>query len=114
MFECIYVVYMYNLYKDMPNRKILILGDMLELGDYSDAEHINLGAFINKLNIDIIITYGSISKLILKKINNDKTLKKHFKDIKKLKDYFNNYIIKGDNIYIKGSRSMKLERIFKS
>ena len=45
-------------------RKIAILGDMLELGEYTDSMHINLGDVVVSNKIDILITIGEYSKMI--------------------------------------------------
>ena len=47
----------------LPNkRKIAILGDMLELGEYSKQLHEKVGEEINKNKIDVLITVGEMSK----------------------------------------------------
>ena len=46
------------------NRKIAVLGDMLELGDFSKDLHEKVGAEVVKNNIDILITVGNLSKNI--------------------------------------------------
>ena len=45
-------------------RKVAILGDMLELGEYTKLYHSNLGDVVFENNIDILITIGEYSKLI--------------------------------------------------
>lgn len=42
--------------KTNSNRKIAILGDMLELGDFSRALHENVGEEVIKNDIDVLIT----------------------------------------------------------
>ena len=48
-------------------RKVAILGDMLELGDYTNDMHYNLGDIVVDNNIDILITIGDYSKLMAKR-----------------------------------------------
>ena len=48
-------------------RKVAILGDMLELGEYTNLYHTNLGDVVFENNIDILITIGEYSKLIGKR-----------------------------------------------
>lgn len=51
----------------LPNkRKIAILGDMLELGEYSKQLHEKVGEEINKNKIDVLITVGEEAKNISK------------------------------------------------
>ena len=47
-------------------RKIAILGDMLELGNYSKELHEKVGEEVNKNNIDILITVGKEARNIAK------------------------------------------------
>lgn len=39
-------------------KKIAVLGDMLELGDYSKALHQEIGVYVGKQDIDVLITVG--------------------------------------------------------
>lgn len=54
------------------NRKIAILGDMLELGKYSENLHRLVGKEVVKNNVDILITIGKQAKYISEeaKLNN--------------------------------------------
>ncbi len=45
-----------------PCRKVAILGDMLELGDFSEKLHREVGIFIADLDIDYVIFYGKDMK----------------------------------------------------
>ena len=98
---------------DCKGKKILIFGDMLELGNISIDEHNKIAELVNNSNIDICITYGTKTKHTNNKINNEK-IKKHFSDITTLKKYLIKIIRKDDLLYIKGSRSMNLENIYKA
>ena len=49
-------------------RRVAILGDMLELGEYSDKMHIDLGDVVVSNNIDVLVTIGECSKLIRKRV----------------------------------------------
>ena len=95
------------------NRKILIVGDMLELGNLANPEHEKLGLLINDSNIDIVLTFGKLTKKTFSNLNNNFIYKEHFNNIKALKRIFKSKVEKNDLIYLKGSRSTKLERIYK-
>ena len=96
---------------NINGKKIFILGDMLELGDIEVNEHNKLVDTFNESNIDIILTYGNLSKDIHKNIYKQK-YSKHYYNKNKLKNELNNLVCKNDLIYLKGSRSMKLENLF--
>ena len=95
--------------------KIAVLGDMLELGEFSDELHTNVGKCVFKNNIDYLVTVGEQSKKMaetaisqgMNKVkvynvdNNDKA-------IEILKE-----IIKADSvILIKASNSMRFVEIY--
>lgn len=93
-------------------KKIVILGDMLELGDKSVELHKKVGESF-PTGIDIIITFGQYAHYIAEhaKLNNkvkDTFLLNTFSDIvNKLVDI----IGKNDKILLKGSRALKMEEI---
>ena len=84
--------------------KLLILGDIKELGDLSKEIHQNLTPYIEKIKNKEIYLVG-------KEIKNIKTNAKYFDNYKDLLTYLNTKKIKNKLILIKGSRSMKLENI---
>ena len=101
----------------IPNKtgsNIFILGDMLELGSKSIKEHRKIGEYFNKTNINIVITFGDKTLDTYKCINNKCIIKQHFYKIKRLKTYLKDNIKKGDILYLKGSRSMQLEKIYET
>ncbi len=102
------VCYAMEFQKKMPGRKILVLGDMLELGKEAFKEHekiINIAAVEN--GIDLVFTFGEIYQQVKSK---DIT-KFSFLDKKELMNLLFSEIKSGDVILIKGSRGMKMEEI---
>lgn len=85
-------------------RKIAVLGDMFELGEYSEEIHKLVGEEANKNNIDVLITIGNDSKFI-----NDifKKEKIHFNQIEDSYDYLSKLIKPTDTVLIKASNGMK-------
>ena len=96
-----------NLYK-YSNRKIAVLGDMLELGDYSEELHRKVGKEINS-NIDILVTVGEESKYIDEEANSKE--KYHFNNNIDAINYLKNTITNGDTILVKASNGMKFKEI---
>ena len=94
------------------NHKILIIGDMLELGNHKIQEHEKLAEIINSKNIDIILTIGESMSFLYKNLNENYIYKAHFSNIEKLKKEFNTIVKKNDIVFIKGSRKMKLEEVY--
>ena len=96
------------------NRKIAILGDMLELGEFSKELHEKVGEEVYKDKIDILITVGENSKNICQKAislgmgkDNVFSFDKNEDAIQKIKEI----IKKDDNILIKASNSMHFKEI---
>jgi len=94
------------------NHKILIIGDMLELGQYKIEEHQKLATLINSENIDIVLTVGDAMFHLYKKLNENYEYKAHFSNITALKKKFESIVKKNDIVFIKGSRKMKLEEVY--
>lgn len=96
------------------NRKIAIIGDMLELGEFTEEAHIFVADTLSKAKVDIIITKGEKASMIgnyllLKGFSVDKI---HIKDFNhEVNQVLDTLIEKGDTILIKGSRGMKMEEI---
>jgi UDP-N-acetylmuramoyl-tripeptide--D-alanyl-D-alanine ligase len=86
------------------NEKTVILGDMLELGKESLFEHQYIVDFTTKLNFENIIFVGE-------QFCKTKTGKHQFKNFDALKNYLLEHPLKQQSILIKGSRSMRLERV---
>lgn len=90
--------------------KILVLGDILELGAYSDVLHYDIATHINQdNNFSHIFTFGEAAKNIsdnIKKANSE-----HFTDIDALIERVNEVIENRVVVLLKASRGMKLERV---
>ncbi len=96
--------------KRIKNRKkkIVILGDIFELGERAVEIHKELGGKINKLKPTEVITLGKMMAFT------DELLKgnhKHFGNIRSLFYYLKNKDFSDSVILIKGSRGMKMERV---
>lgn len=83
--------------------KLCILGDMLELGNYSYEEHLNIIKIVNNLNLKVIFIGKEFSS-----VNSDAFENRVF-----FEDYLKNNPIKNHTILLKGSRSMSLEKLTK-
>lgn len=94
-----------------------ILGDMKELGKFSKKYHQELGVFCKSIGLSGLISFGKDSIYITEHFSNSKKNinTKHFIDsnenIIELISYIKAVIPKGSYILVKGSRSMKMERI---
>lgn len=84
--------------------KLVIFGDILELGKYSKKIHKSIGRLLEKNKY--------FSLLVGEKVNySTNKYSKKFNNNKELIEYLNNYDLNNIVIYIKGSRGMKLDEI---
>jgi len=94
------------------NKTIAVLGDMLELGKNSSIEHENIGKFIKTLEIDMVITYGDLSKNINKSLN-DKIKNLHVETHEQAAQKLIEIAGTSDIVLLKGSRGMQMENTIK-
>ena len=93
-----------NTINQTKNRKIIILGDMLELGKFSKKYHKKINGLLKEIDNKEVITVGNYTKYI--KSN-------HFNNNQHLINYLKSIDLKNKYIYLKGSRKMKLDEIVK-
>jgi len=95
-------------------RKILIMGDMMELGNKSQEFHVYFGNYISKKPIDILVTMGSFSRWTSESARKSGMRTEaivHCEDCSKVLEFLGANVKEGDILLIKGSRAMKMERI---
>lgn len=95
----------------MKGRKIIVLGDVLELGPDSQMMHENVGRYLEGKNIDALFTFGAASKFISNTGKAHVTQAEHYEDKQALITTLQNYVQSEDKILVKGSRGMKLEEV---
>lgn len=98
--------------KEKGERKIAIIGDVLELGDYSSEIHKEIGKELLNSSLDYIVTIGNDTKytdIYLKDNGYDKV--KHFSKENESYEYLNNLLKEGDIVLIKGSHGINLKNI---
>lgn len=93
-------------------RKIAVLGDMLELGDFSKELHEKVGEEVANDNIDVLICRGEFAKNIISKANENKKtqcilLQNNEEILSKLQEILK----EGDVVLIKASNGMKFYEI---
>ena len=86
-------------------KKMLLLGDMFELGEYSAEEHNRIAELLKEKKFTNVILVGQeFSKL-------DAVPFKTFRTTTECLDYLKNLNVEGTTILIKGSRGMKMETL---
>ncbi len=97
-------------------KKIAVLGDMLELGKLSIEKHRLVGEIVAKLNISDLILVGEKTRDLAysAKTNGfDKEHIFHFDNSDRAKKFVQELIEKDDIILVKGSQSMRMEKVVK-
>lgn len=98
--------------KKEKGRRVAIIGDVLELGDYSKDIHREIGKVLLDSNLDFVVTIGNDT------IYSDEYLKekgfnnvKHFKKESDSYEYLDSLLGKGDIVLIKGSHGINLKNV---
>jgi UDP-N-acetylmuramoyl-tripeptide--D-alanyl-D-alanine ligase len=87
-------------------KKAVILGDMLELGDDTEAEHRKIIAQVQSMDIEMAIFVGPIFDRLV-----DKTVYKSFITSEDAREWVQTSEFEGYLFLLKGSRGIKLEKI---
>jgi len=82
--------------------KFIILGDILELGVYSEKYHKKINKYLKKIKNKKVLLIGDYTK----KIDGI-----HFLSVDDINEYLNKCLIDNCIVYIKGSRKMNLDKI---
>ena len=83
--------------------KTIVIGDMLELGEDSYNEHLEIVYYAKTLNFDEIITVGKNFSEVKQNVAN-------FLTTEDLINYLKEHQIKSQNILLKASRGIALEK----
>ena len=102
-----------NVLGKQPGRRVAVLGDMLELGVCTQAEHYKVGRIAAE-KADILLTYGENSVRILNGAltgGMSQKVARSFTDRQRLVEVLKQLAKPGDVILFKGSRGMRMELI---
>lgn len=97
-------------------RRFAILGDMLELGKFSEASHQEVGKYVFEHKIDILITVGEMSRDIARGAKEAGMKEEYVFSFTKTDEaghFIQNRMKEGDIVLIKGSQGMRMEHITK-
>ena len=103
------VKYLKDLKTDLKApRSVAFIGDMLELGKFSDQSHKELLQFCQKQNIDVIVAIGAEMQKAVKNLCIDIPV---YLNCKEISNEIENIVKPQDLIFVKGSRGIKMEEI---
>ncbi len=96
--------------KTASGRKIAVLGDVLELGEYSKSAHEKIGKMI-KGRADVAIFAGCEQEYGYKMALEDNIEAYYFKTTDEARDFAKDFVKIGDTVLCKASRGMHFEKI---
>ncbi len=95
-------------------RAIAVLGDMLELGNFTEEAHQRIGQKVSELSIDFLLAMGEKAPVVIESairhgfpMEKARIVENHSETISLLRQTIQN----GDWILVKGSRGMAMEKI---
>jgi UDP-N-acetylmuramoyl-tripeptide--D-alanyl-D-alanine ligase len=95
----------------MSGKKVLVLGDMGELGENARAMHAEIGAAAKAAGIDLLFTLGDLSAAAALAFGAGG---RHFEYIEDLLHDVENLLAPDVTVLVKGSRFMQMERVVRS
>ena len=95
-------------------RSFAVLGDMLELGDFSEEAHRTVGEFAVSTGCEYVLTYGENAKLTSDEAKSKGIFAENYDNKEKIAEFLYENLSTDDVVLFKGSRGMKMEDIFNS
>jgi UDP-N-acetylmuramoyl-tripeptide--D-alanyl-D-alanine ligase len=92
---------------EMSTPRLIVMGDMGEVGEQGLACHAEVGAYAALRKIDQLFTFGELSAEAAKHFDGAK----HFNSMEALNLAVANELMTANSILVKGSRFMKMERV---
>lgn len=94
-------------------RKIAVLGDMLELGSYTETAHRTVGEYAAEKKIDMLYTFGESSKYMADSARKCGLVNVfEFTEKESLANALLSELKTGDTVIFKASRGVRLEEVF--
>jgi UDP-N-acetylmuramoyl-tripeptide--D-alanyl-D-alanine ligase len=97
-------------------RRIAVLGDMAELGQYSETEHRNIGLQAAGAGVDLLICVGEKSRDMCRGADEAGMASEQvmsFPNSEEAGRWLDRSIRQGDIVLVKGSQSMRMEKVVK-
>lgn len=92
-------------------RKIAMLGDMLELGDFSEEAHREIGHLLAEESYSVVFTFGDAAAFIAKEAKKAGLTTFRCNSHLEMANAYSDIREKGDVILVKGSRGLRMERV---
>lgn len=93
-----------------PKRKVLVFGDMLELGEREEQLHIDMAKHILKSEVDLLLTVGPRSKKVAMHLGS-RVASRSYADVDGLVSDAGSLFEHGDLVALKGSAGVRLVQV---
>lgn len=94
--------------RNVTGKRVAVLADMLELGDYSRQGHFDVGRYAAEKGVEMLVAVGPLSRDIAEGYGDNAMW---FGTNSEAADYLNTVLSRGDAVLVKGSRGMKTDEI---
>lgn len=101
--------------RETAGRRIAVLGDMLELGAGAERMHTETGHYLAETGVDELYSFGAMSRHInqgARAKGLSRRAARHYSDLNLMIAELAASLRPGDTLLVKGSRGMRLERVF--
>ncbi|MDE2422771.1 MAG: UDP-N-acetylmuramoyl-tripeptide--D-alanyl-D-alanine ligase [Betaproteobacteria bacterium] len=99
-----------NVLNERQGRKILVLGDLGELGEFAEELHQEIGLKAKQLGIDNLFTLGELTRHSVESFGEGGH---HYHSVEEIIATLKPQLNRDTTVLVKGSRFMKMERIVK-
>ncbi|MBI4596840.1 MAG: UDP-N-acetylmuramoyl-tripeptide--D-alanyl-D-alanine ligase [Candidatus Omnitrophica bacterium] len=94
------------------SRKVAVVGDMLELGDYAPSAHQAIGRLAIQLGIDAVIAVGQHAESVAEGVRESRPeAAATYQTVEELLTQLPGLLQQGDGLLVKGSRRLQLEQV---
>ena len=99
--------------RDMAvRRKLAIVGDMLELGEYAPSAHQAIGRLAAQLGIDAVLAVGEYAEHVAQGVREGHSENvTTYRTVQELIEQLPSMLRRGDGLLVKGSRRLNLEQV---
>jgi len=97
-----------ELLRRAPGRRLLVLGDLGELGEDAEKLHGELGLYARRRGVDLLFTCGPLSRAAAIAFGGGA---RHFDSREELTEALGEQLRSGDTVLVKGSRAAAMEKV---
>ncbi len=98
----------------LPAPRVLVLGDMGEVGDQGEQFHAEVGAWARERGIDTFFALGAATTHSVVAFGQDPARARHFEGIDPLNAAVLALLPQAGSVLVKGSRFMRMERVLQA